>query len=248
MKSTTMRIALIVLFVSLSSGLYATDITSYGPISSYDNFKFKISASGTLYKTGSGSSWTVYYSDSSITVTVTKTEGSESGKDCYIIVYEGTSQTVYKHDNDGNSTFTKTIPVDSSKKITVKGYYDDPWPLSDDPDKLLQTRTVEFKKDTSAPNKPTISISPSSWTSESVKLTASTTDTGSGVSHYEYYVHKEGDETVTWTKGSSVSVSSNTTVDFRAIDRVGNPSSTATKTVKNIDLIDPVIKKVAASP
>ena len=111
--------------------------------------------------------------------------------------------------------------------------------------------------DRNAPTKPTIearlnnergTIYNSSWTNNNVYVKVTSTDSGSGIDHYEWY-DKGAWTTSTLTTNNGVgtityTLERNATIRFRAIDKVGNISEEGTIIIK----IDKTLPTVTLSP
>ena len=99
------------------------------------------------------------------------------------------------------------------------------------------TKTVSFKSDNVKPTLNTPVKSTSSWTNGSVTVSATATDSGSGLNKIEYKVNNGS-----WVTGNSYTTSvQGTKVTFRAIDNVGNCCDDQTVTITNIDKTIPTI-------
>gem|GEM_PF-3375884 len=83
-----------------------------------------------------------------------------------------------------------------------------------------------------------ISGNPTGWTNRDVVLTASASDSPSGLASIEYSL-----DNVDWIKGESVSVSKNGTVYFRATDNAGN-ITTQSVVVNRIDKDAPAVGRL----
>ncbi len=99
-------------------------------------------------------------------------------------------------------------------------------------------------KDITPPTTPTITNSANGAWATSVTITLKSTDTGSGIDHYEWYENgawttralttTNGVGTITYTADRNLSI------QFRAIDKAGNASAVATTPVK-IDTVAPTL-------
>lgn len=82
-----------------------------------------------------------------------------------------------------------------------------------------------FKVDASAPTQPDTSGGSSSWTDSDVSVAANSTDSGSGISYWQYKTSSGGtwtDLTGTTSTSKTFTSTCNYSVYFRAIDAVGN--------------------------
>lgn len=101
--------------------------------------------------------------------------------------------------------------------------------------KLVSTQTIS-KIDKTKPSKPTVSGNPSDWTTEPITLTASSTDSASGIKDYSFSTAKGS---YSWQTGKTKSFIQNTTVYVYARDNAGNISD-ATEVVISKYTVDPV--------
>lgn len=93
---------------------------------------------------------------------------------------------------------------------------------------------------------PIVSAVPNNVWGNTVNITVSSSDSGSGIAKVEY--QKPGESTwSTCTSNGNLVADKNGTYSFRAIDNAGNISSVATASVTHIDTIIPTISAVAGS-
>ncbi len=104
---------------------------------------------------------------------------------------------------------------------------------------------INYTNDTTAPTAPSVSGNPSSWTNGNITLTAKSTDSASGVSHYSFSTTKG---TYSWQTGATKSVTANGTYYVYAKDKAGNISSPTTVTVSKIDKTKPTAPTVTGNP
>ncbi len=104
---------------------------------------------------------------------------------------------------------------------------------------------INYTNDTTAPTAPSVSGNPSSWTNGNITLTAKSTDSASGVSHYSFSTTKGA---YAWQTGATKSVTANTTYYVYAKDAAGNISAPTTVTVSKIDNALPTAPKVTGNP
>lgn len=86
--------------------------------------------------------------------------------------------------------------------------------------------------DSTKPAAPAISYD-KNWTNKPVTITASASDSGSGLAFIQHSI-----DDVSFTQGNSAKLSANGKVFFQAVDRVGNISESSIE-VSNIDLVSP---------
>ena len=104
---------------------------------------------------------------------------------------------------------------------------------------------INYTNDTTAPTAPSVSGNPSSWTNGNITLTAKSTDSASGVSHYSFSTTKGA---YAWQTGATKSVTANTTYYVYAKDAAGNISAPTTVAVGKIDKTKPTAPTVTGNP
>lgn len=134
-----------------------------------------------------------------------------------------------------------TLKDNGTHEIIIKGYNSE--------GKSCERSLTTYKIDKERPSLPTLTGNPGKWTNQNFKLTGTTVDKYSGVSHWEYsydqknwteYIDSEKDTFVT----SEFSETSNQDIYLRAVDKAGNTSSVAKSTIQ-IDKTSPTCSSSA---
>ena len=141
----------------------------------------------------------------------------------------GLTSNPYSWDGGQTWTTSKTKTYTSNQTVNI-------W-VMDNVGNIKKASISITKIDTTKPTAPIVTNSSNGeWTASNVVVTLKSSDTGSGIDHYEWY------ENNTWTT-RAISMSGgvgtitytadrNLTIRFRAIDKAGNISSEATTVVK----------------
>ena len=122
------------------------------------------------------------------------------------------------------SAKTKTF----TSNCTVYVYVRDAW----DNIRLVSTQTIN-KIDKTAPTTPTVTGNPTDWTDSSVTLTASSSDSASGVKDYSF---SSTAGTYSWQTSNTKTFNENQTVYIYARDNAGNISATQTACLPRVCL------------
>lgn len=109
--------------------------------------------------------------------------------------------------------------------------------------RLASTQTIS-KIDKTAPSAPTVSGNPTSWTNQDVTLTASSSDSASGV---KYYSFSTAQGTYSWQTAATKTFSAGGTVYVYAKDAAGNVSAATTVSLSKVDKTAPVISNVSVA-
>lgn len=209
---------------------------------SFDTDSFSIYAVGTgglgisAGETWKGTGFTATSSDTStngyyksLSITATATSG-------YVLA--GTAFMSSSSGQPSAGNYTATVSTDGTWYFRVAYHKYDGEALSTT--LYYSGISSSFNIDKTGPTTPTVKVSKesssSNYSTSNITVSASgSTDAKSGFSYYQYKVGSGS-----WTEGSSYTVSSTgaTTVSFRAVDKLGNVSSTASKTVY-IDKVEP---------
>ena len=104
------------------------------------------------------------------------------------------------------------------------------------------TKVTVGKIDKTKPTAPAVTGNPAAWTNKNITLTATATDSQSGVAAYSFSA-KEG--TYSWQTANTKSVTANGTYYVYAKDAVGNISAATKVVVDKIDKTAPTISNVA---
>ena len=156
--------------------------------------------------TGNPTSWT----NSNVTLTINGAKDNSGGAGLHATPYSfSTTKGSYSWQAGNTKTF--------SSNCTVYVYVRDALGNI----RLASTQTIN-KIDKNAPTIPSVSGNPTAWTTGSVKLTASSSDGGSGIKDYSFSTTKNS---YNWQTQNYKSFSSNTTVYVYARDNAGNISS-----------------------
>jgi len=191
------------------------------------------------------SSWAAGNLDVAVGVPYTELGGSAADATVAVITFqalaEGTTQVVFRPDGDDVSS---TWLVDASEIPNVVM-----------PTKL-NSQTIII--DGMGPDKPTISASPSDWTSESTVTLefSSSGDTGSGIAGYELKITKaDGTLVQDWFSAASPNALDVSGYDdgeykayVRATDNAGNVSEVSDPAIFKLDKTAPTDVSVSADP
>ena len=170
--------------------------------------------------TGNPTAWT----NNNVTLTVNGAKDNDGGSGLHSTPY---SFSTTKDSYSWQSSNTKTF----SSNCTVYVYVRDALGNI----RLASTQTIS-KIDKTKPSKPTVTGNASEWTTKPITLTASSTDSASGIKDYSFSTTKGS---YSWQTGKTKSFSQNTTVYVYARDNAGNISD-ATEVVISKFTTDPV--------
>ncbi|MDE5671630.1 MAG: hypothetical protein K2I14_09270, partial [Eubacterium sp.] len=173
--------------------------------------------------TGNPTAWT----NKDVTLTASSTD-SQSGV------------TAYSFSTAENSYTWQTA---NTYKVTANGTY---YVYAQDAAGNISavTKIAVSKIDKTKPAAPKITGNPTAWINKNITLTASTTDTGSGVAAYSFSTTAG---TYTWQTGATKAVAANVAYYVYAKDAAGNISAATAVTVNRIDKAAPVISDVAVN-
>ena len=170
--------------------------------------------------TGNPTAWT----KNNVTLTVNGAKDNSGGAGLHSTPYSfSTTKGSYSWQSGNTKTF--------SSNCTVYVYVRDALGNI----KLASTQTIS-KIDKTKPSKPTVTGNASEWTTKPITLTASSTDSASGVKDYSFSTTKGS---YSWQTGKTKSFSQNTTVYVYSRDNAGNISD-ATEVVISKYTTDPV--------
>ena len=213
----------------------------------YDATKYTTDYRREPLATGVNSLYAIYQKEISITYDANGGTGSPSAS-------KGTKTYISKGGavNTYNPTITLSTTEPTKAGYTFDGWYD----AKTEGNKLGTTYEISDNKtiyahwvDTTAPTTPVITNSSNgNWTNQDVVVTVTSTDSGSGIDHYEWYesgswttralTTTDGVGTITYTAERDL------TIRFRAVDKAGNISDEATTVVR----IDKTLPTVSLSP
>lgn len=192
------------------------------------NYTNDVTAPTVTSVTGNPTSWT----KNNVTLTVNGAKDNSGGAGLHSTPY---SFSTTKGSYSWQSGKTKVISSNGTVYVYVR----------DALGNIRLVATINITKiDKTAPTVPTVTGNPTSWTNSSTTLTASSTDSASGVAAYSFSTTKGS---YSWQTGKTKAVSANTTYYVYAKDNVGNISSATTVTVSKIDTVKPVISNVSVS-
>lgn len=156
--------------------------------------------------TGNATDWT----NGNVTLTVNGATDNDGGIGMHTTSYSfSTSADTYNWQRENTKTF--------SSNCTVYIYVRDAW----DNRRLVSTQVID-KIDKTAPTTPTVTGNATEWTTQSVTLTASSSDSASGIKDYSFSTTQG---VYSWQTDNTKSFDSNTTVYVYARDNAGNISS-----------------------
>ncbi len=178
--------------------------------------------------TGNPTSWT----KNNVTLTVNGAADNSGGAGLHSTPY---SFSTTKGSYSWQSSKSKTFSANDTIYVYVRDALNNI--------RLVSTQNIT-KIDKTAPAAPTVTGNASSWTKDNVTLTASSTDSASGITAYSFSTQAG---TYSWQTGKTKSFSSNATVYVYAKDNAGNISAAKTVTINKIDKTKPVISDIAIS-
>ena len=163
------------------------------------------------------------WTNQNVTITIDARD-NETAVARYQIKYSGNNNT-WKDMVNNTSVF------DSDMNETV--YYR----VIDMAGNISEEKSTDIKIDKTAPSKPAITNSKeNTWTGSDLPVTLTSTDSASGIDHYEWYENESWTTRALTTTGNTGSitytVTRNETIRFRAVDKVGNVSEESTTIVK----------------
>ncbi|MDE6020662.1 MAG: DNRLRE domain-containing protein, partial [Ruminococcus sp.] len=172
--------------------------------------------------TGNPTAWT----NNNVTLTVNGAKDNTGGAGLHATPYSfSTTKDSYSWQAGNTKTFSSNCTVYVYVRDAVGNI------------KLASTQTIS-KIDKTAPSKPTVSGNASDWTTQPITLTASSSDSVSGIKDYSFSSAKGS---YSWQTGKTKSFSENTTVYVYARDNAGNISE-ATEVVISKYAVDPVYR------
>lgn len=170
--------------------------------------------------TGNPTSWT----KNNVTLTVNGAADNSGGAGLHSTPYSfSTTKGSYSWQSSKSKTFTANDTIYVYVRDALNNI------------RLVSTQNIT-KIDKTAPAAPTVTGNASSWTKDNVTLTASSTDSASGIAEYSFSTQAG---TYSWQTGKTKSFSSNATVYVYAKDNAGNISAAKTVTINKIDKTKP---------
>lgn len=167
--------------------------------------------------TGNATDWT----NGNVTLKVNGAKDNDGGIGLHTTTYSfSTSKDTYNWQKENYKTF--------SSNCTVYIYVRDAW----DNRRLVSTQTIN-KIDKDAPSTPTVTGNPEDWTTDKVTLTASSSDSASGIKDYSFSTTQG---VYSWQTENTKQFDENATVYVYARDNAGNISDASEAVV--IDKID----------
>ena len=178
--------------------------------------------------TGNSTSWT----KSNITLTVNGAKDNSGGAGLHATPYSfSTTKGSYSWQSGNTKTF--------SSNCTVYVYVRDALGNI----RLVSTQEIN-KIDKTAPTTPKVTGAPTNWTNQKYTLTATSTDSASGISAYSFSTQSG---TYAWQTENTKQYGGNGTVYVYSKDKAGNISSVATVKIDKIDKVAPVISDVSVT-
>lgn len=166
--------------------------------------------------TGNATDWT----NANVTLTVNGAKDNDGGIGLHTTAYSfSTSKDTYSWQKENYKTF--------SSNCTVYVYVRDAW----DNKRLVSTQTVN-KIDKDAPSTPTVTGNPEDWTTDKVTLTASSSDSASGIKDYSF---STAQGVYSWQTENTKQFDENATVYIYARDNAGNISAASEVVIDKID-------------
>ena len=174
--------------------------------------------------TGNPTEWT----NSDVTLSVNGAADAASGLNSTAYNFSTTAGTY-----SWQSGNTKTVSSNGTYYIYIR----------DAVGNIKQATTQKVNMiDKTVPSAPNVTANSTSWTNSNVTLTASSTDSQSGIAGYSF------DGGATWQTENTKSFDTNQSVDVYAKDNAGNISSVSTYNITNIDKGAPSVTGVSGNP
>ena len=165
--------------------------------------------------TGNASDWT----NGNVTLKVNGAKDNDGGIGLHTTTYSfSTSKDTYNWQKENYKTF--------SSNCTVYIYVRDAW----DNRRLVSTQTIN-KIDKDAPSTPTVTGNPEDWTTDKVTLTASSSDSASGIKDYSFSTTQG---VYSWQTENTKQFDENATVYVYARDNAGNISAASEVVIDKI--------------
>lgn len=178
--------------------------------------------------TGNATSWT----KNNVTLTVNGAKDNSGGSGLHATPYSfSTTKGSYSWQASKTKTFTSNCTVYVYVRDALGNI------------RLVSTQTIN-KIDKTAPTAPKVTGAPTAWTNQSYTLTASTTESGSGIAGYSFSTQSG---TYSWQTGNTKQYPGNGTVYVYAKDNAGNISAVATVKIDKVDKVKPVISDVSVT-
>ena len=165
--------------------------------------------------TGNATDWT----NGNVTLKVNGAKDNDGGIGLHTTTYSfSTSKDTYNWQKENYKTF--------SSNCTVYIYVRDAW----DNRRLVSTQTIN-KIDKDAPSMPTVTGNPEDWTTDKVTLTASSSDSASGIKDYSFSTTQG---VYSWQTENTKQFDENATVYVYARDNAGNISAASEVVIDKI--------------
>ncbi|MDR0883913.1 MAG: DNRLRE domain-containing protein, partial [Oscillospiraceae bacterium] len=167
--------------------------------------------------TGNPSAWT----NANVTLTAASTDAASG---------------IAGYSFDGGTSWQtgSTKAFSGNASITVK--------TKDNAGNISAGKAVSITKiDKTAPSTPTVTGNPTAWTNANVTLTATSTDSASGIAGYSF------DGGTTWQTGSTKAFSANASITVKTKDNAGNISAGTAIAITKIDKTAPGIASVTGN-
>lgn len=165
--------------------------------------------------TGNATSWT----KNNVTLTVNGAADNSGGSGLNSTPYSfSTTKGSYSWQSANTKTFTSNCTVYVYVRDAIGNI------------RLVSTQTIN-KIDKTAPNTPSVTGNPTDWTDSSVTLTASSSDSASGVKDYSF---SSTAGTYSWQTSNTKTFNENQTVYIYARDNAGNISAAQTVNISKI--------------
>ena len=165
--------------------------------------------------TGNATSWT----KNNVTLTVNGAADNSGGSGLHSTPYSfSTTKGSYNWQSANTKTFTSNCTVYVYVRDAIGNI------------RLVSTQTIN-KIDKTAPTTPTVTGNPTDWTDSSVTLTASSSDSASGVKDYSF---SSTAGTYSWQTSNTKTFNENQTVYIYARDNAGNISAAQTVNISKI--------------
>lgn len=178
--------------------------------------------------TGNPTAWT----KNNVTLTINGAKDNSGGVGLHSTPYSfSTTKGSYNWQSGNTKAFTSNC--------AVYVYVRDAW------NNIRLVATIIINKiDKTAPTAPKVTGAPTNWTNQNYTLTASTTESGSGIAGYSFSTQSG---TYSWQTGNTKQYPGNGTVYVYAKDNAGNISAVATVKIDKVDKVKPVISDVSVT-
>ena len=170
--------------------------------------------------TGNPTNWT----NSSVTLTVNGAADNSGGAGLHTTAYSfSTTKDSYSWQSGKTKTFSSNCTVYVYVRDALENI------------RLVSTQKIT-KIDKTKPTTPAVTGAPTEWTNQNYVLTATSTDSQSGIAEYSFSTKAD---TYAWQTGNTKTYTGNGTVYVYTKDNAGNISAVKTVTISKVDKVKP---------